>query len=74
MKKEKKYSQESAERMIARAGRLQENESDYMIYMPGQPSNSQLLELLSERYPERDFEVWENLNGTTVKRINNHEC
>ena len=73
MAKLKKYNQEVANKMIARAGRLEEKQSDYMIYMPGQPSNSQLLELLSLHYPDREFKVSEHINGTTIKRIS-HEC
>lgn len=72
-KKDHLYSIEVATRMLARAGRLGEKQSDYMIYMPGQPSNSQLAELLALHYPDREFEIHENLNGTTIKRIS-HEC
>lgn len=72
-KKERTYSQEVANKMLARAGRLDERQSDYMIYMPGQPSNSQLLDLLAMRYPDREFVVFENINGITIKRIS-HEC
>lgn len=72
-KKERTYSQEVANKMLVRAGRLDERQSDYMIYMPGQPSNAQLAELLKSRYPEREFIIYENLNGTTIKRIS-HEC
>ena len=72
-KKQRTYSQEVANKMLARAGRLEEKQSDYMIYMPGQPSNSQLAELLALHYPDREFEIHENLNGTTIKRIS-HEC
>lgn len=73
IKKKHLYSQEVANKMIARAGMLEEKQSYYMIYMPGQPNNDQLAELLSIRYPEREFEISENINGTTIKR-KSHEC
>jgi hypothetical protein len=49
--------------------RLDVEESEYICFQAGQPSKSELQELLKVRLPERDYEIIEQINGRTIKRI-----
>ena len=60
---------EIAEQMILKAGMLEVEESEYISYRHGQPRKEELAEQLKSRYPERDFEIIEQINGRTIKRI-----
>ena len=63
------YKVEVADQMILTAGRLDVEESEYICFKHGQPRKEQLAELLKARFPERDFEIIEQLNGRTIKRV-----
>ena len=65
----KKYKVEVADKILLKAERLDVEESEYICFMSGQPRKEELLELLQERFPERDYEIIEQLNGRTIKRI-----
>ena len=60
---------EIAEQMILKAGMLEVEESEYISFRHGQPRKEELAEQLLSRYPERDFEIIEQINGRTIKRI-----
>jgi hypothetical protein len=60
---------EIAEQMLLKAGRLDVEESEYFSFRHGQPRKEELAEQLKSRYPERDFEIIEQINGRTIKRI-----
>ena len=62
-------NKEVADKMIMKAGRLDVEQSEYISYQTGQPRREELAELLRARFPERDYEIIENINGTTIKRI-----
>lgn len=64
---------EIAEQMILKAGMLEVEESEYISYRQGQPRKEELAEQLLSRYPERDFEIIEQINGRTIKRIQPYE-
>ena len=57
------YRVEVAEDMLLKAGRLDVEQEEYICYKPGQPRKAELVELLKTRYPGRDYEVIEQLNG-----------
>lgn len=63
------YSQHIAENMILKAGRLDVEESQYIAYQTGQPSKAELEELLKVRLPDKDYEIIEQVNGRTIKRV-----
>ena len=65
----KPYRVEVADKMLMKAERLDVEESEYICFMTGQPRKAELLELLKSRYPCRDFEIIEQINGQTIKRI-----
>ena len=65
----KEYKVEVADKMIVRAGRLDVEESEYICFINGQPRKAELLELLKSRFPDREYEIIEQLNGQTIKRI-----
>ena len=65
----KPYRVEVADKMIVKAGRLDVEESEYIAYQSGQPSKAELQHLLKVRLPERDYEVINQLNGITIKRV-----
>lgn len=62
------YRVEVAEEMLLKAGRLDVEQEEYISFRPGQPRKVELVELLRTRYPERDYEVIEQINGRTIKR------
>ena len=64
-----KYNVEVADQMLMKAGRLDVEEYEYCCYQPGQPRKEELAELLKARFPERDYEITEQLNGRTIKRV-----
>ena len=64
---------EIAEQMILKAGMLEVEESEYISFQHGQPRKEELAEQLASRYPERDFEIIEQINGRTIKRIKPYE-
>lgn len=68
---DKSYKVEVADQMLMKAERLDVEESEYICFITGQPRKAELLELLKARYPSRDFEIIEHINGQTIKRINN---
>ena len=55
--------------MLVKAERLDVQESEYIAYQSGQPSKAELQHLLKVRLPERDYEVINQLNGITIKRV-----
>lgn len=55
--------------MLVKAERLDVQESEYIAYQSGQPSKEELYELLKVRFPERDYEIIEQVNGRTIKRV-----
>ena len=63
------YKKEVADFMLKKAERLDVEQSQYIHYMKGQPRKEELAELLQERFPERDYEIIEQLNGRTIKRV-----
>ena len=63
------YKVEVADQMILTAGRLDVEEYEYICYQHGQPRKEELLEMLKARFPERDYEIIEQLNGRTIKRV-----
>lgn len=63
------YKVEVADQMILKAGRLDVEESEYICFMSGQPRKAELLELLKSRFPDRDYEIIEQINGQTIKRV-----
>ena len=65
----KPYRVEVADKMLMKAERLDVEESEYICFMTGQPRKEELLEMLKARFPERDYEIIEQLNGRTIKRI-----
>lgn len=65
----KEYKVEVADKMIVRAGRLDVEESEYISFQSGQPRKAELLELLKSRFPDREYEIIEQINGQTIKRI-----
>ena len=62
------YKKEVADFMLKRAERLDVEQSQYIHYMKGQPRKEELAELLQERFPDRDYEIIEQLNGRTLIR------
>lgn len=66
---DKSYVVEVADKMIAKAGRLDVEESEYICYHTGQPRKAELAELLKSRFPDREYEIIEQINGRTIKRI-----
>ena len=64
-----RYYHEVAEHLLMKAGRLDVEQSEYICFIPGQPKKEQLAELLKARFPERDYEIIEQLNGRTIKRV-----
>ena len=65
----KSYKVEVADKMLMKAERLDVEESEYICFMTGQPRKAELLELLKSRFPDREYEIIEQLNGQTIKRI-----
>lgn len=63
------YTQQIADNMILKAGRLDVEESEYISYQHGQPRKEELEELLRQRYPDRDYMIIEEINGRTIMRI-----
>lgn len=55
--------------MLVKAERLDVQESEYIAYQSGQPSKEELYELLKVRFPKRDYEIIEQVNGRTIKRV-----
>ena len=68
---DKSYKVEVADKMLMKAERLDVEESEYICFIKGQPRKAQLVELLQSRFPDREYEVIEHINGQTIKRINN---
>ena len=66
---DKSYKVEVADAMLMKAERLDVEESEYICFMTGQPRKAELLELLQSRFPDREYEIIEQLNGRTIKRI-----
>ena len=66
---DKRYKVEVADKMIMKAERLDVEESEYIAYQSGQPSKAELQHLLKVRLPERDYEVINQLNGITIRRV-----
>ena len=66
---DKGYKVEVADKMLMKAERLDVEESEYICFMTGQPRKAELLELLKSRFPDREYEIIEQLNGQTIKRI-----
>ena len=66
---DKSYKVEVADKMLMKAERLDVEESEYIAYQSGQPSKAELQHLLKVRLPERDYEVINQLNGITIKRV-----
>lgn len=66
---DKSYKVEVADKMLMKAERLDVEESEYICFQHGQPRKEELLEMLKERFPERDYEITEQLNGRTIKRV-----
>lgn len=64
-----RYKVEVADKMIVKAGRLDVEQSEYISFQPRQPRRAELLELLKSRFPEREYEIIEQINGQTIKRI-----
>lgn len=63
------YATHIADNMILKAERLDVEESEYIAYQSGQPSKAELQHLLKVRLPERDYEIIEQVNGRTIKRV-----
>lgn len=63
------YATHIADNMILKAERLDVEESEYIAYQLGQPSKAELQHLLKVRLPERDYEIIEQVNGRTIKRV-----
>lgn len=63
------HTQHIAENMILKADRLDVEESQYIAYQSGQPSKAELEELLKVRLPDKDYEIIEQVNGRTIKRV-----
>lgn len=63
------YTQQIADNMILKAGRLDVEESEYISFQHGQPRKEELEELLRQRYPDRDYMIIEEINGRTIMRI-----
>ena len=57
------------DRILLKAGRLDVEESEYICFQTGQPSKAELAELLKTRFPDREYEIIEQINGRTIKRI-----
>lgn len=55
--------------MLLKAGRLEVEESEYICFQHGQPRKEEMLEMLKARFPCRNYEIIEQLNGRTIKRI-----
>lgn len=55
--------------MLVKAERLDVQESEYIAYQSGQPSKEELYDLLKIRFPKRDYEIIEQVNGRTIKRV-----
>jgi hypothetical protein len=66
---DKSYKVEVADKMLVKAERLDVEESEYIAYQSGQPSKAELLHLLKVRFPDREYEIIEQLNGQTIKRV-----
>ena len=66
---DKSYRVEVADHMLMKAERLDVEESEYICFQSGQPRKAELLELLKSRFPDREYEIIEQLNGQTIKRI-----
>ena len=66
---DKSYKVEVADKMMLKAERLDVEESEYIAYQSGQPSKAELQHLLKVRLPERDYEVINQLNGITIRRV-----
>lgn len=62
-------TQQVAENIILKAERLDVEQSEYIAFQTGQPSKAEIVELLKSRLPEKDYEVIEQLNGRTIKRV-----
>ena len=63
------YATHIADNIILKAERLDVEDSQYIAYQTGQPSKAELEELLKTRLPERDYEIIEQVNGRTIKRV-----
>lgn len=63
-----RYRVEVAEEMILKAEGLEVEESKYICFKTGQPRKVELEELLKTRFPNRDYEIIEQINGRTIKR------
>lgn len=68
---DKSYRVEVADKMLMKAGRLDVEESEYICFQTGQPRKDELAELLKTRFPDREYEIIEQINGQTIKRMNN---
>lgn len=66
---DKSYKVEVADKLLMKAERLDVEESEYICFIKGQPRKAELLELLKSRFPDREYEIIEQLNGQTIKRI-----
>ena len=58
-----------AENIILKAERLDLEQSEYIAHQTGQPSKAEIIELLKSRLPGKDYEVIEQVNGRTIKRV-----
>lgn len=63
------YTKHIADNIILKAERLDVEESQYIPFQTGQPTKVELLELLKSRLPERNYEIIEQINGRTIKRV-----
>lgn len=63
------YASHVAEDMLLKAGRLDVEQEEYICFQTGQPRKAELLELLKSRFPDREYEIIEQINGRTIKRI-----
>ena len=67
------YKVEVADQMLMKAERLDVEEYEYICFQSGQPRKTELLELLKSRFPDREYEIIEQLNGQTIIRLQD-EC
>lgn len=64
---------EVADQMLAKAGKLNIEEYEYMAFQHGQPTKAELADILKARFPQRDYMIIEELNGRTIIRLQD-EC
>lgn len=64
---------EVADQMLAKAGKLNIEEYEFMAFQHGQPSKTELADKLKQRFPGRDYMIIEEINGRTIIRLQD-EC